>query len=774
MFRFSYTANATTAETHDWRINRLFILWAFMLAMIALWSALIAPASAGSPTGGGQPTKGSRPDAPNCDPNWQVVASSNVTTPYKTYLRATDGEAPADMWAVGYAETGGITHAIIEHWDGTAWSLVAAPIDGSESSAFYGVAALATNDVWAVGYYKNFSASERTFIMHWDGTAWSIVSSPNVGTGGNFLKSVHSLYANNVWAVGYYASGSTYWTLTMRWNGTSWSTVSSPNVGTMSKLEAVALAANSHVWAVGRYISGGISYALTMRWNGTSWNTVSFNSSDNINAYLYGITALSPTDIWAVGYRQSCGFGASACTFLLHWNGSLWSLSGYSLENNPGFTNGLYSVRATSATSVWAVGYYNQNNTFYTLILKWDGSAWHRITSPNASGNNVFYGVGASGLSNVWAVGDHTAPDGLIEKWNGTQWSLYSSPAVNLTTSTFNATDSISSSDAWAVGYSRTNNTNTILFERWNGSSWNIVPAPAPPGSSALTGVAHLSATDAWAIGYQISATDFRTFILHWDGTAWSNIPSPNVGTRTNYLGGVYALNSTNVWAVGYYVDSLTLLTRTLVLYWNGSTWSIVSSPNLGSSNNTLYSVAGTSANDIWAVGSYYDGTGIRTLTLHWNGSTWSTVASPNTGTPTTANSLYSVTALTPTDAWAVGSYTTATGYNTLVMRWNGTSWNIVASPNTASSSNTLHSVDKVSATDIWAVGVAKQGNLQQTMVQHWDGTAWTIVATPNIGTLSNFLLAITVASPTDIYAVGGYGTPANYQTLVERYNPCN
>ena len=768
MSRFNYGANTATEEAHPVRLLHLLILWAFMLALFTLWSTFIMPASAGSK--GDPQSKGAPPAAPNCDPDWQVVSSPNVTPTYRTYLRATDGEAPADMWAVGYVETGGINRAVIQHWDGTSWSLASFGTAGTESSALYSVASLAVNDVWAVGNYKNIGSPEKTLIMHWDGTYWTMTSSPNVGTGANFLKSVHSLYANNVWAVGYYASGSTFWTLTIRWNGASWATVSSPNIGIMSKLEAVAVASNTHIWAVGRYISGGLSYALTMRYNGTSWNTVSYTAYTGL--FLYGISALSPTNIYAVGYSDNCTF-AFTCSVVIHWDGTKWLLAATTPEIDPGYTNGLYSIRATSATSVWAVGYYNLNGIFYTLIVKWDGTTWHHVTNSNATGNNVFYGIGASGLSHVWAVGDHAASDGLIEKWNGTQWNLVNSPAVSLTTSTLVAADALSSSDAWAVGYSRTNGTNTVLVERWNGSAWNVVSAPAPSGSSYLTSVTAISANNVWAVGYYDNGSNNRTLIMHWDGTAWTKISSPNFGTNTNVLNGVYGSDANNVWAVGYALNPPVIPQQTLVLRWNGRTWSLVTSPNGTPYGSSLNSVSGTSASDVWAVGTSYDGASLKTLTLHWDGSTWSVIPSVNTGGSATNNHLASITALAATDVWAVGSYSTPDGFNTLILHWNGSAWAIAASPNVSLTINSLYAVDKVSATGIWAVGVYRNGNIQRTLAEHWDGTAWTVVTTPNVGAQSSYLIGVAVASPTDIYAVGGNNGPVNSQTLVERYNPC-
>src|SRR5437899_2411658 len=81
---------------------------------------------------------------------------------------------------------------------------------------------------------------------------WQIVTSPNVGTGNNYLTSVSAVSESDVWAVGYYNNGGTNQTLTEHWDGTSWSVVSSPNPGPTSNylLSVAAISAND-VWAVG-------------------------------------------------------------------------------------------------------------------------------------------------------------------------------------------------------------------------------------------------------------------------------------------------------------------------------------------------------------------------------------------------------------------------------------------------------------------------------------------------------------------------------------------
>ncbi len=79
-------------------------------------------------------------------------------------------------------------------------------------------------------------------------------------------------------------------------------------------------------------------------------------------------------------------------------------------------------------------------------------------------------------------------------------------------------------------------------------------------------------------------------------------------------------------------------------------------------------------------MGNYTDASfNRRTLIMRWNGTTWAIVASPNPNT--FLNALNAVTVLASGQAWAVGYTSDGSGYKTLTMRWNGTAWQVVQQP---------------------------------------------------------------------------------------------
>src|SRR5438874_2271050 len=116
--------------------------------------------------------------------------------PHSSQLYGVAVVSASDIWAVG---SWGGGNGLIEHWDGTNWSVVNGP--PANGSALFSLKAFATNDVWAVGYkdYDYNQNTSSTFTLHWDGTAWSEIPSPNVIDTGS-LRGVDGAAPNDVWA----------------------------------------------------------------------------------------------------------------------------------------------------------------------------------------------------------------------------------------------------------------------------------------------------------------------------------------------------------------------------------------------------------------------------------------------------------------------------------------------------------------------------------------------------------------------------------------------
>ena len=353
-------------------------------------------------------------------------------------------------------------------------------------------------------------------------------------------------------------------------------------------------------------------------------------------------------------------------------------------------------------------------------------------------------------------------------------WSVVPSSNNGPYTNSLNGVAAVSASDVWAVGsyFYNNNYLSGTLTEQWNGTGWSIITSPNV-GSlyNSLNGVTAVSASNIWAVGLEQTSQNvpIQTLIEHWDGSSWSVVPSPNVGSQENRLAGVAAVSANDVWTVGVYFNN-NGLEQTLIEHWNGTEWNIVKSPNPGAAVNDLYGVAAVSASNIWAVGDFENSSGVlQTLTEHWNGKKWSVVPSPSLGT---YDSLGGVATVSKNNVWAVGNYSNdGNYYQTLTEHWNGTKWSVVSSPNAGIADNYLLDVAVVSVKNIWAVGwYLNADNYIQTLTEQWNGTDWSIVPSPNPGSGGNILHGV-AAVPSNIWAVGWYNDFGGYnQTLTEFY----
>jgi cell wall-associated NlpC family hydrolase len=175
-----------------------------------------------------------------------------------------------------------------------------------------------------------------------------------------------------------------------------------------------------------------------------------------------------------------------------------------------------------------------------------------------------------------------------------------------------------------------------------------------------------------------------------------------------------------------------------------------------------LSGVTAISATDAWAVGAAFDGTQERGLIEHWDGSAWQQVASP---APGKGSKLVGVSATSARQIWAVGAFIGSKSAMTLTERWNGTSWEQVPSPSPAG--GLFEAVAATSSTNAWAVGFFDGSQSQEPLIDHWNGAAWKQVAsvTPASG---GFLTGVAVSSPLNAWAVGA---TAAGEPLIEHWN---
>jgi hypothetical protein len=323
----------------------------------------------------------------------------------------------------------------------------------------------------------------------------------------------------------------------------------------------------------------------------------------------------------------------------------------------------LLAASASSPNDIWAVG---------QSTIHFDGTTWTAFSAPMIKGDNNSFlqGVVAISPTLAWAAGNVTDgphPGQVIEQWNGTRWSLFPSPKFGKKerADVFAMTSS-SANDVWAIGSLVNLSTERVssLFEHWNGTTWTATTVES--NNEFLFGASADAANDAWAVGFN-NLEVIRTLARHWDGATWKSVATPNVGEGTNKLNATLALAPNDVWAVGFstaVAPPMQAATATLIEHFDGTSWAVVPSPNVGPSSanqsNRLLGLTANSANDIWAFGSYFaaDGSGHqKTLLLHWDGTSWTITSSPSPtkgGFP--CDLLWTGVVSSPGDVWLLGS----------------------------------------------------------------------------------------------------------------------
>lgn len=305
--------------------------------------------------------------------------------------------------------------------------------------------------------------------------------------------------------------------------------------------------------------------------------------------------------------------------------------------------------------------------------------------------------------------------------------------------------------------------TTVPLAERWNGTAWSAEAPPSPEGStwSELLGVSCTASSSCAAAGLYESGAAHHALVESWNGVAWSlQTPATPGGATSTELSAISCTSSTACTAVGHYATSTSSLT--LAERWNGTSWTVQSTPNpSGATESSLLAVSCASSTACTAAGYYYNSEGQRqTLAESWNGTEWSIKTTPNR-TGATRNILLGVSCTSSSACTAVGGDFPSGGgpQETLVERWNGSAWSIQTSQNpSGSEASVLHGISCVSATVCTATGDYVNTKVNVTLVERWGENAWSLQSSPNpTGATFSALWSVWCPSVTECISPGYY-----------------
>jgi hypothetical protein len=332
------------------------------------------------------------------------------------------------------------------------WTIVPSPNVGSGDNRLMGVAAVSDQEAWAVG-----SAGTDALIESWNGTEWTFVGLPAL-PGESALHGVDALPSGEAWAVG---SVGTH-TLVLRWQGAGWEVVPSPNVpGARNTLLAVSIRSADDVWAVGKAGTG----VVVVHWNGVSWGLVSHPPLQRPST-LTAVLALPSGSVWAVGSEMRGGAHSDALS--LRWTGTTWIRRAVPLPPSI-WPRTADASRLTGLTapggSLWSAGYWSPDPGsagLRTLTLRWSLGSWHRIRSVNDQRwfQTVPYGIDGAASDRIWAVGVAGESGGgatYAMRWNGATWRGVHTPNGGPTGPGYNVLWAVDCSGTieWAVGSMR-------------------------------------------------------------------------------------------------------------------------------------------------------------------------------------------------------------------------------------------------------------------------------------------------------------------------------
>ncbi|MFG2713697.1 hypothetical protein ACGFX2_24510 [Streptomyces goshikiensis] len=240
-----------------------------------------------------------------------------------------------------------------------------------------------------------------------------------------------------------------------------------------------------------------------------------------------------------------------------------------------------------------------------------------------ASGTRPLKGLTVGAANDAWAVGTRWDQPTMRDvpqllHWNGTAWTNQTAGATDLDEP---RQVSGAGSQVWVVGR-RARAYNEASVARWNGSAWRGVALPSTLGAfTQLLAVEVVGANDVWVAGTTgASAAGPKTsLVMHWNGTSWTTLPAP-FGAAAGQVS-TLLVRGTECWAGGIAAD------RATVASWNGRAWSVSAPATTSYSEVTQLATYGS---QVWAVGT-------NTALQRWNGSAWSAVAGPKSAPLTSA-----------------------------------------------------------------------------------------------------------------------------------------
>ncbi len=349
--------------------------------------------------------------------------------------------------------------------------------------------------------------------------------------------------------------------------------------------------------------------------------------------------------------------------------------------------NTMYYYRSVATNSTGTT--YGVEKEFKTL------PPWAIQSTQNPHGSSEadgFMGVSCWLATACDAVGSNTNSEdeiiGLVERWNGSGWEVQSTPkSTGATEDSLESVACRSVNECEATGYAEVaEGKHVTLAERWNGTAWSIQSTPTQGNTSNLVSVSCSSTSECVASGVDLSSAGKQSTLVElWNGKEWKILTTATLPKEDerSWFESVSCPSSKHCTAVGVVVTTLNGIVPLAESY-NGSKWTLQTTPTPENSLEAQLSGVSCSATSACtAVGEYYSSTekAYRALIERYNGTSWQLQESPSpVGKPAPKEShwsLHAVSCPTSSSCVAIGSYAESASARNLLLgeQWNGTSW---------------------------------------------------------------------------------------------------
>jgi hypothetical protein len=294
----------------------------------------------------------------------------------------------------------------------------------------YVLAVVRPRDVWL-----GLGGPSTVSLEHWDGSGWRRFRIPSTKFGG-IVDAVEASSAGEIWVVGPNGAAA-------RWVKSRVEIVPTP-LEDSSRLWDLSSTAPDDVWAAGIRIENAYAgHPLIEHWDGHQWK-VSF--TDDAFGGVSDVLALSPQDVWAVGWRRPLDPFGSALPqrpLLMHWDGRRWHRV-QAPGSPPAYLDALSGRRGT----IWATA---EPRDHHYAFAHWDGHRWALVLGPTLKANDKRYKSGIHDLvfispSTIVAVGSSQGR-GILLRWDGTRWSSETTRSVV----SWDRVDA-AAGEVWAIG----------------------------------------------------------------------------------------------------------------------------------------------------------------------------------------------------------------------------------------------------------------------------------------------------------------------------------